>query len=142
MKKSELSKAQERGLNLFNLLLEHKRWDDSWGVEVDMDHGENGNPEGYRCLSRAGLLMEAKFHAPVNMISLSITDVMLEEQVQFHFLFDDRPERILEWIADKGETLNMDNYTELLQTTEGKCEMVLLEVSETEIYEMKPPAQA
>jgi hypothetical protein len=142
MKKSELNKTQKRDLDVFNLLLEYHRWDDSWGVEEDMDHGEDGNPEGYRCLSRSGLLIEAKFHAPVNMISVSVTDVMLDEQVQFHFLFDDRPERILEWIVSMGETLSMENYPELLRTTKGKCEMVLVEVSDTEIYEMKPPAEA
>lgn len=104
-----------------------------------MDSGLNVNPEGYRVISGDNTILQAKFHAPVNMISLSITDLYLEEKVQFHFLFDNSPERILEWLVSISDQLNMDTYPDLLKHADGKCEMILLEVSDSEIYEVKPP---
>ena len=142
MRKAELSPTQLRDLSVFNLLLEHHGWVDQLDTEKRLDAGEMVNPEGLRETYGSQLILQARFHAPVNMISLRITDTMLDEKVQFHFLFDDKPERILEWMVAVCDELNLDTYPELLKKAEGKCEMILLEVSDTEIYEVKPPASA
>ena len=142
MRKSDLSKEQLRDLNIFNLLLEHHGWTDDEDLEELLDAGELVTPEGYRGISNRGVLLEARYHAPVNMISLRITDRLQEEKVQFHFLFDKQPERILEWITTVSGELSMDTYPELLKQADGRCEMILLEVSDTEIYEVKPPTSA
>ncbi|MEM7659269.1 MAG: hypothetical protein AAF399_24320 [Bacteroidota bacterium] len=142
MKKSQLSNTQLRDVNVFNLLLEYNGWDDCEDTEYRLDSGEHITPEGCRTYTKSGVILESKFHAPVNMISLAIIDAMADETVQFHFLFEDRPERILEWITEIQADLTLQNYPELLKTTKDRCEMILLEVSETEIYEVKPSAQA
>ncbi len=139
MRKSELTEHQLRDLRVFNLILDYNGWADQNNTEKKMDSGLNVNPEGYRVISGDNTILQAKFHAPVNMISLSITDLYLEEKVQFHFLFDNSPERILEWLVSISDQLNMDTYPDLLKHADGKCEMILLEVSDSEIYEVKPP---
>lgn len=140
MRKSELSENQVRDLGVFNLILDCNGWADQNNTEKKLDSGLNVNPEGYRVISGDNTILQARFHAPVNMISLSITDLYLEEKVQFHFLFDNQPERVLEWLVSISDQLNMDTYPDLLKHADGKCEMILLEVSESEIYEVKPPA--
>ncbi|MEL6673442.1 MAG: hypothetical protein AAFR61_14655 [Bacteroidota bacterium] len=139
MRKAELTTSQLRDLNVFNLLLEQHNWIDVEDTEKRLDQGEVVNPEGFREIYNQNVSLQARFHAPVNMISLRITDTQLEERVQFHFLFDNRPERILEWIVSICDELSLDSYPELLKLANGKCEMILLEVSDTEIYEVKPP---
>lgn len=139
MRKAELTETQLRDLNIFNLILEYQGWTDQQGIEKRFDAGEMVNPEGIRVKSGNNVILQARFHAPVNMISLRITDTYLDEKVQFHFLYDTKPERILEWIVDISDELALDNYPELLKQANGKCEMILLEVSDTEIYEVKPP---
>lgn len=142
MQKCELNPQQQRDLNVFNLILEHRGWTDTQETELRLDLGESVNPEGYRVLHTKQAVLQARFHAPVNMISLRILDFQYEDKVQFHFLFDEKPERILEWMAQVGEELSIANYPELLKMANGKCEMILLEVSESEIYEVKPPTNA
>ena len=139
MRKVEMTKPQLRDLNIFNLILESNGWVDQDDIEKRLDNGETVNPEGLRMISGQSAILQARFHAPVNMISLRITDLLIDERVQFHFLYDDRPERILEWIVSVTDQLSMDTYPDLLKTANGRCEMILLEVSDTEIYEVKPP---
>lgn len=142
MLKSELNPAQLRDIKVFNLILECDGWEDQFETEKKLDAGEMVNPEGLRTIQEAFVTLQARFHAPVNMISLRIIDRFLDDRVQFHFLFDDTPERILEWIVSVRPSLTLDSYPELLKQADGKCEMILLEVSDTEIYEVKPPANA
>lgn len=139
MRKADLTATQLRDLNLFNLILECDGWVDQYETEKRLDAGELVNPEGSRAAHGEGTILQARFHAPVNMISLRITDLSREDKVQFHFLFDNRPERILEWLIEIRDELNLDSYPDLLKEANGRCEMILLEVSETEIYEVKPP---
>lgn len=142
MRKAELTSTQLRDLRVFNLILDHNDWIDLNDTEKKMDMGENVNPEGLRETYSAHVVLQARFHAPVNMISLRIMDTKFDERVQFHFLFDDRPERILEWMVEVSDELNLETYPEMLKLADGKCEMILLEVSDTEIYEVKPPTKA
>ncbi len=142
MKKIDLNASQLRDINLFNMILECYGWEDLDDVEGKLEEGQMVNPEGSRVLRNTHTLLHAKFHAPVNMISLLINDRINQESVQFHFLYDLAPERILEWIATTGEELTLEKYPELLKGASGKCEMILLEVSDSEIYEVKPPAGA
>ncbi|MEL7340242.1 MAG: hypothetical protein AAGM67_07135 [Bacteroidota bacterium] len=139
MRKADLTETQLRDVNLFNLILECDGWNDQYDTEKRLDAGELVNPEGVRVTYGEGTVLQARYHAPVNMISLRITDLNRDDKVQFHFLFDNRPERILEWLVEVKGELNFDTYPEMLKEADGKCEMILLEVSETEIYEVKPP---
>lgn len=139
MRKADLTETQLRDLNLFNLILECDGWADQYDTEKRLDAGELVNPEGVRVAYGEGTVLQARYHAPVNMISLKITDLNRDDKVQFHFLFDNRPERILEWLVEVKGSLNFESYPQLLKEADGKCEMILLEVSETEIYEVKPP---
>lgn len=139
MRKAELTPTQLRDVNIFNLILDYHGWADFENTEKRFDANELVNPEGYRVTHHHHTTLEVRYHAPVNMISLKINDINLDDEVQFHFLFDDRPERILEWMVEVSDSLNLETYPELLKEADGKCEMILLEVSDTEIYEVKPP---
>ncbi|MEM6264332.1 MAG: hypothetical protein AAGI38_17595 [Bacteroidota bacterium] len=141
MRKEDLTSQQIRDLNIFNLLLECDGWVDDEDVENRLDQGEDVNPEGVRNCANGKARLLARYHAPVSMISLRISDLLSKEKVQFHFLFDDRPERILEWLVQHSDELSMENYPEVLKEANGRCEMILLEVSESEIYEVKPPSR-
>lgn len=139
MRKADLTATQLRDLSLFNLILDCDGWMDQLDTEKRFDAGELVNPEGLRVAHGQGITLLARFHAPVNMISLRITDIHKDERVQFHFLFDNRPERILEWLVEVKTKITLETYPALLKEADGRCEMILLEVSETEIYEVKPP---
>jgi hypothetical protein len=140
MRKVELTPTQLRDLNVFNLIFDLHHWEDGEETEMRMDHGEAVNPEGLRVTNCRNILLEARFHAPVNMISLRLTDLFLEDCVQFHFLYDNQPERIVEWLIQHAEELSLESYPDLLKEADAHCEMILLEVSDTEIYEVKPSA--
>lgn len=142
MQKRDLTSTQLKRLSRFHLIMEAYGWEDPQDTESRLEAGEDLNPEGYRVFQRKGLHLEALFHAPVDMLSLRMSDLNRKERIQFHFLFDHKPEPIIEWVVSVAEELDIDTYPELLQAANGKCEMILLEVSDTEIYEVKPPTQA
>ena len=141
MRKGDLNATQLRDINVFNLILDCDGWVDQGETEKRFDAGEQVNPEGLRVIVRNNTRIQARFHAPVNMISLRITDIYRNENVQFHFLFDNRPERILEWLTSAKNELTLETYPDKLKDANGCCEMILLEVSDTEIYEVKPPTR-
>ncbi|MEO0473899.1 MAG: hypothetical protein AAF206_30095, partial [Bacteroidota bacterium] len=70
MRKSDLSPTQLRDLNVFNLVLECEGWADYKETEVRFDAGEMVNPEGFRVMHGPQAVLYARYHAPVNMISL------------------------------------------------------------------------
>ncbi|RMG58786.1 MAG: hypothetical protein D6722_23165 [Bacteroidetes bacterium] len=142
MRKSELSQTQLRDLNVFNLLLEYNGWVDERDTEKRMDAGESMNPEGMRAFYGPRQYLQMRFHAPINMMSLFLEDQQQDETIQVHFLFDSQPERILEWMIQVANDFSLDTYPDLLREADGRCEMILLEVSETEIYEVKPSTKA
>jgi hypothetical protein len=141
MQKLALNPQQSRNLGIFHLLLEHYGWEDLHETESRMDAGESLSPEGSRTLRRRSLSLQARFHAPVNMISLLIAEQNQPGRVQIHFFFQNQPERILEWIGQAGASLDLETYPEWLQRSGGICDTILLEVSDTEIYEVKPSAR-
>lgn len=142
MRKNELTKSQLQHLNVFNLILEHHGWDDPSNTEQRLDQGENVKPEGSRSRKNSSLTLLARFHAPINMISLSLIDLMSRENVQFHFLFTEKPELILEWIVQVANQIDLENYSELVKKSKVNCDMILLEISESEIYEVRLSAKA
>ena len=141
MRLSEMTASQAKDLSLFNLILECYGWEDPTDTEGRLEAGENVKPEGFRIWRQGGLMLQARFHAPVNMISLSMIDSLRREKVQFHFIYDHNPAPILEWLVSVMESFNMDTYAELIKDADGKCEVILLEISESEIYEVKPSAR-
>lgn len=141
MRKGDLNSTQLRDINVFNLILDCDGWVDQYDTEKKFDSGELVNPEGLRIAIQNNIRLQVRFHAPVNMISLRITDIYKNDNIQFHFLFDNRPERILEWLVAVKNELNFESYPEKLKEADGRCEMILLEVSDTEIYEVKPPTR-
>lgn len=142
MHKTDLTQNQERDLNIFNLILECNDWVDLDDCELRLERGEQVSPEGRRLLCNGKAILEAQFHAPLNMITLQITDLQTFEKVRLHFMYDEQPERLLEWLAEGGLTLQLDNYPEWLKEVNGRCEMILLELAHDEIYEVKPPSPA
>ena len=141
MKKLELTPAQLRDLNIFYVILECNGWEDLEDIETRFDQGEKVSPEGQMNRVCGQTELRAQFHAPVRMVSLRVTDLFLEEQVQFHFLYESQPEQILEWIVAHAESISLDNYPQLLRQAEQLCAMILMEVSDQEIYEVKPSAE-
>ena len=139
MLKLELSKTQLRDLNIFNLLLESDGWEDHDGHEQQMDAGEEVHPEGKRTIFNGKSWLEACFHAPINMISLKISEYLSSEAVQFHFFFDSHPERLLEWLIQFRPKLSLDSYPSFLKNATLQCEMTLMEISGSGFYEVKPP---
>jgi hypothetical protein len=140
MQQSELNPTQARDWQLFNLILEGYGWDDPEHTEWRMEHGEVCTPEGHRTLSQNGVCLEARYHAPVNMISLRVSEPNSQENIQLHFLYDNRPERILEWMVQQQAGMDLESYQDLLKSAQKQCEMILLEKSDMEIYEVKPSA--
>ncbi|MCI4667198.1 MAG: hypothetical protein MRZ79_03490 [Bacteroidia bacterium] len=124
------------------MILEHHGWDDPSNTESRLDQGENVKPEGYRSTKNSCLTLLARFHAPVNMISLSLIDILSREKVQFHFLYTEKPELIIEWIVKVADQLDLENYSEIVKKSQVHCDMILLEISESEIYEVRPSARA
>ena len=141
MRKTDLTPNQLRDLSIFYVILEHHGWDDTEGIELLFDAGEKTSPEGQLSIINGHTELRAQFHAPVRMVSLRITDIILEDQVQFHFLYEDHPESLLEWICEHAQELSLDTYPERLKEAEKLCAMILMEVSDQEIYEVKPSAE-
>ncbi len=137
----DLNETQVRDLNLFNLILEAHGWHDSDETEKRILAGENQCPEGKQTIVHGTSCLEAQFHAPLNMITLQIKDIIDHDRIRFYFFYDEKVERILEWLAAVSERLNMDSYIECLKEVFGKCEMILLELAKDEIYEVKPPEE-
>lgn len=139
MQRSDMNDSQRRDWQLFNLLLESYGWEDIDDTEWRMEQGESCTPEGHRARRHGHTLLEARLHAPVNMISLRLSEPQHNpDNIQLHFLYDDRPERILEWIVAHAEQLTIEAYQPLLSSAQRQCEMILLEKSDMEIYEVKP----
>ncbi len=141
MRKKDLTSTQLRDLSIFYVILEYHGWEDQEGIEDAFDADEKVSPEGQLSCHIGHTELRAQFHAPVRMISLRITDVILEDQVQFHFLYESNPESLLKWICDYAEELSLDTYPERLKDAEKLCAMILMEVSDQEIYEVKPSAE-
>lgn len=133
-----MSPNQLRDLNIFNLILEVYGWDDPSDTEKRLEAGEEVNPEGFRVWRGAHTTLQVRFNSPVNVINLAMTDHLCQERLQFHFFFNEKPERVLEWVVAAAPNLTAETYPDWLNQTEGLCDVILLEISESEIYEFKP----
>lgn len=140
MKKSELNNLQTGHLNLFNLILECNGWEDPLKVEDRLDKGECINPEGIRSYWNEMAKLEAQFHAPVYMISLSISSPASSRNIHIFFFYEDKPQRILEWIAGIKDQLNLQTYAPLLkqfkQELQESGDTILLTDSPSKVYEL------
>ena len=133
MKKTLLSQTQLADLNFFHLILESYGWDDMEDSELKLDNGLDINPEGSRIFRKSYTVLKAEFHAPVNMITLKIGDCISNEEVKFHFFYDESPIKLLEWVVSVSEDLSTQTYPELLKQTHGCCDLILLQVSDSRI---------
>ncbi len=138
MKKTELSKAQLQHLQMFNLILECDGWADYLSVEEQLESGKDMNPEGIMSLKNDSLILEAQFHIPVQMISLSISDRIERRKVDIFFLYDQYPEHILEWIVSIRPQLQIHSYRRLLKEASNICKTIFLAESNPERIELKP----
>jgi len=138
MKKTELSKAQLQHLQMFNLILECDGWVDYLSVEEQLESGKDMNPEGIMSLRDDSLILEAQFHIPVQMISLSISDRIERRKVDIFFLYDQHPEHILEWIVSIRPQLQIHTYRRLLKEESNICKTIFLAESNPERIELKP----
>lgn len=137
----KIKKTTVKDIDLFHLILEAYGWDEIKADSKIDAHLFHNQPEAVYNYSTRHTKMVIKFHEPLNMISLWIEEVKNTKQnVQLHFMYDEHPERILEWIAKVSHELSIDNYPTLLKDAKGKCEMMLLELSNSKMYEVIPPA--
>ena len=138
MKKLQTTPIKD--IELFHLILEAYHWDE---VKTDTSTDANlysNRPEATYNYATRNTQMVVKFHEPLNMISLWVADVRNPKQtLQLHFMYDEQPQRILEWIAAISDELTLDNYPILLKKARGKCEMMLLELANNKMYEVIPP---
>ena len=133
-------KAQKHTVNdidLFHLILEAYNWDEVSYSDDKALYG--GKAEATYAFSTKNALFEAKFHEPLNMISLHLQDIFRQQTIQFHFMYSEKPELILEWIAQEAGNITFDNYPLVLKKAAGKCEMILLELDNKKMYEVIPP---
>lgn len=137
----KIKKTTIKDIELFHLILEAYHWDEV-KTETHADKNlYNNQPEAAYSYATRHTKMVVKFHEPLNMISLSVADVRNAKQtLQLHFMYDERPERILEWIATVSNELTIENYPQLLKQAKGKCELMLLELANNKMYEVIPPA--
>lgn len=125
-----------KDIDYFSLILEAYGWDEKKG-HTQMKLATQ--PEASYTFATATTHLEAKFHEPLNMISLCIRDIARQQNVQFHFMYHEQPQVILEWIAKVSPELSIDNYPIVLKGAAGKCEMILLEMEGNKMYEVIPP---
>ncbi|MEM9985890.1 MAG: hypothetical protein AAF804_12440 [Bacteroidota bacterium] len=142
MKLNEMTQSQIQDWKMFHLILEAWGWEDVEDSENRLEGGEMLKPEASRLMIHSWATLEARYHAPVNMVSLRIGETTGEDTLQAHFLFDNEPQRILEWIADHGPQMSLESFEEDIRSAEGSCEMILFERSNMEIYEVKPSPRA
>ncbi|MEM6632239.1 MAG: hypothetical protein AAF694_21360 [Bacteroidota bacterium] len=138
MKKSQLTETQLKHLKHFNLILECDGWVDYLSVEDQFEAGKDMNPEGVMSIREESLILEAQFHVPVQMLSLSISDKRLRQKVDIFFLYDQQPEHILEWIVSVRAELNIHTYRTLLNQHKDICKTIFLAESNAEHVELKP----
>ena len=138
MKKSQLTKTQLKHLQHFHLILECDGWVDYLSVEEQLEAGKDMNPEGVMSIREEALILEAQFHVPVQMLSLSISDKRLRQKVDIFFLYDQQPEGILEWIVQVRKELNIHTYRTLLNEHKHICKTIFLAESNAENVELKP----
>lgn len=140
MKKSELTNLQLEHLNLFNLILECHGWEDLAGIERQLDQGQPTNPEGIRTYWCEQTRLEAQFHAPVFMVSLSIMDERAARSIHVFFFYENGPEHVLEWIAQVKDRLSFQTLASLLREYKEQHELpgdtLLLTDSPSKVYEM------
>jgi len=137
MKKTQLNTIQQKHLQMFNLILECDGWVDYLSVEEQMEAGKDMNPEGIMGIRSDSLILEAQFHIPVQMISLSISDRVLRRKVDIFFLYDQYPEHIMEWIVEIRPRLSIETYRELLNQNNDICKTIFLAESNPERIELK-----
>lgn len=126
-------------IDLFHLILEAYCWDELKYSEAEASvYGSKA--EATYIYSTKSARFEAKFHQPLNMISLHLQDIFRKQGIQFHFMYSEKPELILEWIAQEASNITLENYPTVLKKAAGKCEMILLELDNNKMYEVIPPA--
>ncbi len=130
------TKAHLRDIDYVQLILEAYGWAENTG---SLSCGENQPEAGYYIMNEK-LNLNVSFHEPLNLITLQMDEISGGNSVKLHFMYDDKPQRILEWIVSVYKEINMTNYASLLKTAIGKCEMMLLELKNKKIYEVIPPA--
>ncbi len=135
-----MSAQQMKDWNMFHLILEAWGWEDLEETERRFEEGEILKPEATRILRQRNQELEARYHAPVNMFSLKVTDFVQNEELTAHFLYEDLPERVLEWIVCSADQVVTENFEEIARSANVNCSMVLFERSNMEIYEIKPSA--
>ena len=138
MKKSQLTSSQLKDLNLFILILECHGWEDYLETEKQLNEGKDVNPESVFICREGSISLEVQFHAPVQMISLSISDHSLRQKVDLFFIYEQQPELILEWIVTVKGKVELNNYKELLHASSEICKTILVAESSAEHIELKP----
>ncbi|MEL6194458.1 MAG: hypothetical protein AAFR66_20530 [Bacteroidota bacterium] len=138
MKKSALTASQLAHLNVFSLILECDGWADPLAIERRFDGGEELSPEGMRVFESNQRVLEAQFHAPVNMITLSISTPDKEEKIVLFFLYASKPEKILEWMVSVKNSINTVNYSKYLEEINDYCTTIMEAVSTPASCELKP----
>ncbi|MFN0200832.1 MAG: hypothetical protein ACKVTZ_04900 [Bacteroidia bacterium] len=126
-------------IELFYLILECYGWECPSSSDLEECNIRFNNPEAILAFSSRKTILEIGFHEPLNLMSLRISDVFRKQSVLFHFMYNQQPEKLLEWFAAVSEELTLENYPELLKQASSKCEMILLEVNNQQMYEVIPP---
>ncbi|MBX7242136.1 MAG: hypothetical protein K1X92_10340 [Bacteroidia bacterium] len=129
-------KIQLKDIDYVQLILEAYGWAES---SNGLSSVENQAEAGYYTMTENTKLI-VSFHEPLNLISLQMDEINSGNSVKLHFMYDNKPQRILEWIVSVHKEINMLNYAALLKTAIGKCEMMLLELKNKKIYEVIPPS--
>lgn len=142
MKKSELNHLQSEHLNFFNLILEYHNWEDTNGIEKALDGGESVNPEGVRNYSNEKVQLEAQFHAPIQMLSLRVSDHQQKQNVHIFFYYGNSPVHILEWLGSICNDLDLEKLPSLLHVYRNRFaeidETILISVTPSKVYELTP----
>ncbi len=135
-KKNAIKSSNLRDIDYVQLIMEAYNW-----VEIGIEYRGSNPAEAtyYNINNNVSLTLE--FHQPLNLITLQIEGVHGANSLKLHFMFDNRPQRILEWIVSVQNDININNYTVLLKTAIGKCEMMLLELENKKIYEVVLPSK-
>ncbi len=135
MRISDLTSNQLRNVKIFNLLLEYAGWEDIEEVEKRLMLGEALDSIGQRLMWTTGFVLEARMHAYLNCMMLDVLEVESGKQAEIQLFFQDKPDRILEWLMAEASSMNLQNYAQLLAAIAPACERILVE-AESLVYEI------
>ncbi len=137
MKKCEMSTHQLKSVRHFNVIMDTHGWEDLRHIEEDMDKGMNTIPEGEYTWTNLHYQHTLQLHIPLGMLRLQVVNQQTGEEVLWLMFYRFQPQQIASWIGQHPELINTEELEPLMDACIGECEAIILQDTETELYEIR-----